>query len=312
MLAIVLPTFGGASVGSVSEFSGSQPAREDDGTWTATWPPFTLRSAFQPIFRFDAGKLAVTGFECLLRPFRDGQVQSPASFLAGLSAAERVHVEALSRSLHLSNAADCLPADTTIFLNFDPSVFADHAAAAATVGHLRRTSSELGIYPNRLVCEVTEIEAVSEAALADFVSQLKQSGFRVAVDDYGADASDMHRITRLQPDIVKFDGAMMQRLMETAAGYGLLKAMVSTFSVEGILTVFEGVEKHEQIELAEQSGVAMVQGFALARPELAPGRFSFSCESAQVETRPGHVETVGYDAGGRRQTHVFGKRARPS
>lgn len=293
---------------SVSGFSGFQPVREEDGAWVAAWPPFTLKSAFQPIFRFEAGRLAIAGFECLLRPFRDGLVQSPARFLAALPVAERVHVEALSRSLHLANAADFLPADTTIFLNFDPSVFADHAAAAATVGHLRRMASELAIAPHRLVCEVTEMEAVSETALADFVSLLKQSGFRVAVDDYGADASDMHRIARLEPDIVKFDGAMMQRLMETAAGYGLLTAMVSTFSREEILTVFEGVEDHEQIELAERSGVAMVQGFALARPQLAPGRFPARSAPTQAGKRAGHGELSG-NAATRRQAHVFGRRA---
>jgi EAL domain-containing protein (putative c-di-GMP-specific phosphodiesterase class I) len=126
----------------------------------------------------------------------------------------------------------------------------------------------------------------------------------------------MHRITRLQPDIVKFDGALMQRLMETAAGYGLLTAMVSTFSREGILTVFEGVENHEQVELAERSGVAMVQGFALARPELAPGRFAALSTPDPAGRRSGHAEPSGSDPGGRRQahgqTHVFGKRERPS
>lgn len=292
---------------------GSQLVREDDGTWMATWPLFTLRSAFQPIFRFHAGKLAVAGFECLLRPFRDGQVQSPAVFLKSRPPAERVHVEALARHLHLANAAEHLPKDAGIFLNFDPSVFGDHAAAAATVDDLRHTAAERRIDPHRLVCEVTETEAVSEAALADFVAMLRQSGFRVAVDDYGVEASDMKRIAGLRPDIVKFDAELMQRLMGTAAGFALLKTMVSRFTAEGIETVFEGVEESQHIELAERSGVAMVQGFALARPELAPTSFSaVSRFSSGAGPFPATLNHFGAPAGKTRQAHVFGKRAEPS
>ena len=50
--------------------------------------------------------------------------------------------------------------------------------------------------------------------------------------------------------------------------------MVTTFADQGIETVFEGIEEGWQLQLAENSGASMVQGYALARPELAPTSFS--------------------------------------
>ena len=50
--------------------------------------------------------------------------------------------------------------------------------------------------------------------------------------------------------------------------------MVTTFAEQGIQTVFEGIEEGWQLELAERSGATMVQGYALARPEIAPTSFA--------------------------------------
>ena len=79
---------------------------------------------------------------------------------------------------------------------------------------------------------------------------------------------------RLKPDIVKFDAQWITRLMESGPGFALLHAMVTNFADQGIETVFEGIEEGWQLELAERSGASMVQGYVLARPEIAPTSFA--------------------------------------
>ncbi len=168
----------------------------------------------------------------------------------------------------------CLSPEAAIFINFDPSVLTEHSIADAALRDMRLVLNETGIAPRRIVCEVTEQKSGSQEALFDVVAALKRSGFRIAVDDYGSEDSDMNRIRELRPDIVKFDAKWITRLMESGAGYRLLTTMVSTFAEQGIRTVFEGIEESWQLELAERSGASMVQGYALARPEIAPTRFS--------------------------------------
>jgi EAL domain-containing protein (putative c-di-GMP-specific phosphodiesterase class I) len=294
----------------------SHIVREDNGASTGVWGPFVLRSAFQPIFGFEAGKLSVAAFEGLLRPFRDGEPMPPLAFLNSIPAAERLLVEKLAHTLHLLNAAHSLPEAAAIFINFDPSVFIDHAVAEATVHEMRLTLSETGIDPRRVVCEVTEKETISQEALFSLVTSLRGSGFSIAIDDYGASDSDMSRIRDLRPDIIKFDARWIARLMDTGPGYALLATMVSTFAEQGIRTVFEGIEESWQLELAEKSGAAMVQGFALARPQLAPAEFSALDQAAPAKQPTQRAPVLGGPVvqravGELRQTRAFGRRSQP-
>ncbi len=247
--------------------------RHDDGTSTGVWGVYTLQSAFQPIFAFNHGKLSVAAFEGLIRPFRDGEPQSPMSFFSVCPAGDRLHVEALTRTLHLLNAGVCLPDEASIFINFDPSVFTDRAIVDKALRDMRLVLHEAGIDARRVVCEVTEQKSASQETLNSFVEALRANGFRIAVDDYGADESDINRIKQLKPDIVKFDARWITQLMESGPGFALLTSMVASFEQQGIRTVFEGIEEGWQLELAEKSGASMVQGFVVARPELAPTSF---------------------------------------
>lgn len=286
--------------------------RHDDGTSTGVWGLYTLKSAFQPIFAFEDGKLSIAAFEGLIRPFRDGEPQAPGQFFATCPPADRLHIEALTRTLHLLNAGACLPEDASIFINFDPSVFIDRAVSDSALREMRLVLHEAGIDPKRVVCEVTEQRSASKAALSDFVEALKANGFRIAVDDYGADESDINRIKELKPDIVKFDAHWITQLMESGAGFALLMTMVAAFEGRGIRTVFEGIEESWQLDLAEKSGASMVQGYVLAKPEIAPTSF-------RSYARAVHMPEPGLQAGqdlgsgisarqSTRPTRTFGKR----
>lgn len=246
----------------------------NDGPATGFWGDYLLKSAFQPIFAFVDGRLAVAAFEGLIRPFRDGETVSPAEFFRSIPVGERLLVETLTRTLHLLNAARYLDPETLLFVNFDPSVFSDRATADLTLREMRLTLHEAAIEPERIVCEVTEQKAVTPQALTSLASALRQGGFRIAVDDYGAVDSDMDRVSALEPDIVKFDAQWLSRLMDTPPGVALLSVMVAEFASRCIKTVFEGIEEDWQLALAEKSGAHMVQGYALARPELAPTSFA--------------------------------------
>lgn len=248
--------------------------RGKDEPSTGVWGPYRLKSAFQPIFRFDEGKLVVEAFEGLIRPFRDGDAVSPADFFQSIDAGDRFHVETLTRTLHLLNAGTYLDPATTLFINFDPSLFSERPIARKALRDMKLVLHEAGIEAHRIVCEVTEQKSSSPQALGGFVDALREHGFRIAVDDYGAEESDIHRVTALRPDIVKFDAQWIARLMDTRPGSALLSVMVEQFAAKGIRTVFEGIEEHWQLELAERCGAHMVQGYILARPEIAPTSFA--------------------------------------
>ncbi|MCA0278732.1 MAG: EAL domain-containing protein [Proteobacteria bacterium] len=288
----------------------AQSIRHDDGSVTGVWGTYALRSAFQPIFSFHGNRLLASAYEGLIRPFRGDEPVPPGVFFGAINGIERLQVETLTRTLHLRNAAVFLPQDAAIFINFDPSVFIDRSISEHALHDMRQVLNEAGVDPRRIVCEVTEKKAASEQALFDFVDALKANGFRIAVDDFGSDESDIKRIRDIKPDIVKFDAHWISRLMESGAGFALLKEMVANFEDKGIHTVFEGLEESWQLELAERSGASMVQGFALALPEIVPARFD-QFDTAMPGASHGAVPATGEPAlAGRTQRsgRSFGKR----
>ncbi len=257
---------------------------EPNGTHFAVWGPFLLRSAFQPLFRFRNGKLAIAGVEGLIRPMLNGAPVMPGSFFRSIERHELRMVETLCRTLHILNATKFRRDRIKLFLNFDPSALADKARFAETLSGIGADLRAAGLKPSSVVCEITEHRASSEADLKHFVYLLRAEGYQVAIDDFGAKSSDLGRVEALTPDIVKFDGRWATRLMDTRAGYGLLKLMVTWFADRGIPSVIEGVETRWQLELSEACGAAYVQGFGLARPQTVPVDFRAFLDSAREIT----------------------------
>lgn len=292
----------------------SHIVRQDDGTSIGIWGAYQLRTAFQPIFTFTGGKLSLSACEGLARPFRDDKPMPPGEFFANVPPADRFHVETLTRMLHLLNAGACLDRSMTVFVNFDPSLFSDTEIIDKALRDMRLVLHEADLDPHRIVCEVTEQRSHTNAALHGFVRALRAHGFRIAVDDYGSEDSDIGRINELKPDIVKFDARWITRLMESGPGFALLAAMVSEFAGRGIRTVFEGIEESWQLELAERSGAHMVQGFVLARPELAPTSFSVFKAPGRAQAEAGGSEwragasSAGAFTTGQSRTVAFGRR----
>jgi EAL domain-containing protein (putative c-di-GMP-specific phosphodiesterase class I) len=247
--------------------------RHDDGTYTAIWGPFLLKSGFQPIFRMTGGPARIGAFEALCRPFRDGVPSSPGKFFPLVPKDEGYLVELQTRAVHVLNAPSVLTGNEWLFLNFDPSMFTSRGKILDALAILNETIAIAGFDRKRIVCEVTE-HRTDEAQLLSLVSAMRERGFKVAVDDYGADDSDMERVRKLSPDILKFDAYWITKLMDSGtAGADLLKEMVTTFRDKGIITLFEGIEESWQLDLAVDCQVDFVQGYVLARPQTVPTNF---------------------------------------
>lgn len=251
---------------------GLSIVQNPDRTYSGAWGPFTVKSGFQPIFRMENGKATLGAFEALARPFRDGVPSSPGKFFPLVPKEESLEVESLTRSIHMLNAEMVLGDDEWLFVNFDPSMFADPNDAADAMRMIRNILKHTGMRREQIVCEVTE-HRLDKDRLARLVHMMRREGYKVAVDDYGADDSDMERIQFLKPDIVKFDAALITRFMNTAPGVDLLTDMVATFKSWGILTLFEGLEEGWQLDIAVQCNVDFVQGFVLAKPVTVPADF---------------------------------------
>ena len=222
-----------------------EPQFIDDelGGITTSHGPFMLKSAFQPIFsQAPTGQLTIQAFEALIRPFREGRPVSPGQFFQSVEADDALYVDRLCRGLHLRNLRRVNRSGASLFINFNPSFYASAADIDHEVSGFTSLCGELGISAGSIVCEITE-QGSNDYLLSLMVEKLRAAHFKIAVDDYGADDSDLQRVERLQPDIVKFDAAWVHRFVETLDGKHVLRGMVRTFREKGMASLFEGLEE---------------------------------------------------------------------
>lgn len=122
--------------------------------------------------------------------------------------------------------------------------------------------------PPRLICfELTETAAIGSLSRATaFMEQLKCSGCRFALDDFGVGMSSFSYLKNLPVDYLKIDGSFVRNLKTDPIDFAMVEAMNRIGHVLGKATVAEFVEDGETLEILRRIGVDYVQGYGIAMP----------------------------------------------
>ncbi|MCY0886515.1 MAG: EAL domain-containing protein [Firmicutes bacterium] len=163
-----------------------------------------------------------------------------------------------------------------LFLNFDPDRLAAGGDAAALARHLQTA----GLSPDRVVLEVGERAFnVQDAVIRRAFAAYRRAGFLLALDDVGAEASNLLRMATLAPDILKVDRSLVAGAPRNSAFRAVLDALAVAADKMGAALLLEGVETEEELALAVDTGARYVQGFffAPALPQPA-GRYRFAAQ----------------------------------
>lgn len=132
---------------------------------------------------------------------------------------------------------------------------------------------QIGIDPHRVVIELTEEAAGAETeSLRRLVDVYRSHGCGIALDDVGADSSNLDRIGLFEPEIIKVDGAMLRRSLREKSFRHVLEGVGAMADGLGSWLLFEGVETDEELQLALGFGARYIQGwyFAKAGPMFLP------------------------------------------
>jgi EAL domain-containing protein (putative c-di-GMP-specific phosphodiesterase class I) len=212
--------------------------------------------AFQPILR--ATDRSVFGYEALLR------TEEPTLIRPDLvvDAAERLNVlPTLGRKVRQLAAAAMSKAspDAALFLNLHPLDLADEELFDAL--------APLTQLASRVILEVTERAAIEEVdGVERRVSQLRERGFRIAVDDLGAGYAGLSSFALLEPEIVKLDVSLLRDIDQSPVKQKLVASMTALCKDMGFLVVAEGIETPAERDCVVSLGCDLLQGFLFARP----------------------------------------------
>lgn len=231
-----------------------------------------LDSAFQPIFSLPHSR--IVGHEALLRATgADGMPVTPPQALgAARGDAEQVFADRLSRAIHVQNYRDSgseADGPAWLFLNVSTQAVVHGRDFGAFFAELLARHA----FPaRRVVVEILEGAIPDLAQMADAVARYRELGCLVAVDDFGAESSNIDRIWRISPDIVKLDRALIAAAAHSPKARRVLPATVALIHEAGSLALIEGVETEQQAAIAMDSDTDLVQGYYFGRPAPVPLR----------------------------------------
>ncbi len=139
----------------------------------------------------------------------------------------------------------------------DPSVLA----------HIRRALDRTGADPRKMVFELTETAILSDIGAARaFIEELHAMQCKVALDDFGTGYGGFTYLKQLPIDYLKIDMEFVRDLPRSTASRYVVEAIVSLARGFDLITVAEGVEDGETLELLGKLGVDRAQGYHLGRP----------------------------------------------
>ncbi len=213
--------------------------------------------AFQPIVCARSGR--VFGYEALLRS-QDADLPHPGAVLDAAERLSRIHkLSRHIRALTAAQFADASAARGLLFVNLHAADFVD--------GDLSSPLSPLARLAERVVFEVTERASIDEIPdVRTRVEELRERGYRIAIDDLGAGHSRSNLFRSLDTDFVKLDMSLVRGIEDSAAKRELVASIIRSCSDSDIRVVGEGVESRSEASVLVELGCDLLQGYYFARP----------------------------------------------
>jgi diguanylate cyclase (GGDEF)-like protein len=124
-----------------------------------------------------------------------------------------------------------------------------------------------GLPGQALILEITETAAIDgDAQLTGTLTALGKAGILIALDDFGAGHSSLHRLREIPADIVKFDRSLIQQIGDSERARLFLRKAVELVRVAHPFILLEGIEDVAQVRHLPSTGCHAVQGYWYARP----------------------------------------------
>ena len=120
--------------------------------------------------------------------------------------------------------------------------------------------------------EYIELELTESAFFDDktvlltTVRKLKEFGFKVSMDDFGAGYSSLNSLKELPLDIIKLDAEFFRSVDDIERSNLIVGQTISLAKKLGMEIVAEGIETRDQVDFLAKQDCDLIQGFYFSKP----------------------------------------------
>ena len=140
------------------------------------------------------------------------------------------------------------------------------------VEQVKQLLNEHELLPGSLELEITEsifLDVEAEGRIIETLRQLRESGVRLSIDDFGTGFSALGYLKRFPVDILKIDRQFVRDIHLDTDAATLCQAIIWMARGLHMEVIAEGVELAEQLEMLAESGADVAQGYYIAKPQPA-------------------------------------------
>lgn len=214
---------------------------------------------FQPIVNNASGK--IEKYECLARLRDADEIVSPYYFLD----AARVtgNISYVTRSLIMQSFKKFSGTDFEFSINIAASDFLlDYLEF-----FLQKNAKKYNIDPSHVILEMLEdITTLDSGTTMQQLNSLREMGFKLAIDDFGAENSNLSRLLEIHPDYLKIDGQFIRNIVDDEKSQIIVDGIVSICKKSGIKIIAEYVHNEAVQKMVKELGIEYSQGYYLGKP----------------------------------------------
>ena len=204
---------------------------------------------------------------------------------------KKIDAEMFKQAAKLSNTmssrgfADLVISVNVSKLNFDSPKF---------VENLLSVVNSAGASTRNLEIEITESAAdTTSQHVSNVVMQLKQSGFRLAMDDFGKEYSSLGLLTSSPFDVIKMDAVFFKNNLTLDKDKELAKDVIKMLKKLNVEIVCEGIESQSTINvIASITHDAVIQGYVFSKPIPIAEFEAFARNTFELDLPPEEEEDI--------------------
>lgn len=131
-------------------------------------------------------------------------------------------------------------------------------------------TEEYDIHPRQIHLELTETALTRNIdEYVDVLRSLVDYGFSLSIDDFGKGYSSLSMLKNVPADTLKIDRELLSGAGHRREGKTILNSVMQLARELDMKVIMEGVETREHLELLEDMGCDLYQGYYFSRPMMA-------------------------------------------
>ena len=216
-----------------------------------------FRPHFQPLVNLRTGDLQ--GFELLARWKHPDRGWIPPGEFVSLAEKDGWIDRLTSELFHRAfSAMASQPSFGTLSVNISPVQLRGPSLPI----NIQAIAEAAGFSLDRLTIEITESALTENGDQArTILGALKARGCKLALDDFGTGYSSLTHLQSLPFDEIKVDQSFVRSMEERRDSRKIVAAVVGLGQSLGLVTVAEGVETLEQVQMLQWLGCELAQGW---------------------------------------------------